>query len=139
MLVRDVMSKTVEAIAADAKLPEAAQMMKKLDIGFLPVIDGTDIAGVVTDRDIAIRGVLPDRDCNEISVREVMTEGSATISPEALLDEAAAKMKEKQLRRLLVVGNDGACMGVISLGDVATGTEDHEMAGVALEKVSENS
>lgn len=139
MLVRDIMSTTVEAIDADAKLPEAAQIMRKSDIGFLPVIDGTEIAGVVTDRDIAIRGVLPGRDCNEISVREVMTSESERISSEALVEEAAAKMKDQQLRRLMVVGNDGACMGVISLGDLATGSEDHEMAGVALEKVSESS
>jgi len=137
MLVRDIMTDTIKAIGADAKLPEAAQAMRNLDVGFLPVIGDAELVGVVTDRDVTIKGVVPGRDCNEISVSEVMTADVQTIPHDSLVDEAAAKMKEQQLRRLLVVDNDGACIGVVSLGDVATSSEDHEMTGVALEKVSE--
>lgn len=135
MLVKDIMTHSIKAITANAKLPEAAESMRNLDVGFLPVIGGTELVGVVTDRDIAIRGVLPGRDCNEIPVSEVMTQGLETIPHDSLIDEAAAKMKEKQLRRLLVVDNDGTCIGVLSLGDLATNSDDYQMTGVALEKV----
>lgn len=137
MLVKDIMTDQVKAIEADAALPAAAQVMRDRDIGFVPVIRGTGLVGVVTDRDIAIRGVLPGRNCDDVTVGEVMSGRLETIPHDSLVDEAAAKMKEKQLRRLIVVDNDGACIGIISLGDLATGSEDHEMTGVALEKVCE--
>lgn len=137
MKLREVMSSNVEAISADAPLQEAANMMARLDIGFLPVLDGDRLVGAVTDRDLVVRAIAKGLDASATPVRAAMTEGIETLSPDEDVEKAAELMENRQIRRLVLKDDSGAYLGVVSLGDLAQRTGDHELSGEALEKVSE--
>lgn len=137
MRLREIMSKNVEAVSADATLAEAANIMARLDIGFLPVLDGDQIVGTVTDRDMVVRAVAKTLDSGSTRVREVMTEGVETVLPDDDVTKAAELMEKKQIRRLVLRDEKGAYLGVVSLGDLAQRAKDRELSGEALEKVTE--
>lgn len=111
--------------------------MANLDVGFLPVIDATEAVGIITDRDIVVRGVVPGRDPAKTTVGEIMTVGVEIMSEHATVEDAAHLMEEKQIRRVLVQSDDGRLVGVVSLGDIAVHSGNKELSGEALEKISE--
>jgi CBS domain-containing protein len=138
MKLKEIMSHNVEAVSTESTLMAAANTMARLDIGFVPVLDGGQVVGVVTDRDIIVRAVAEGRDPNTTSVGDVMTKGLETLSPEEEVEQAAKIMKDKQIRRIVVQGDDGAYLGVVSLGDLAGRGHESELAGKTLEKVCED-
>jgi CBS domain-containing protein len=121
-----------------APIQQAAEIMKKLDIGFLPVALANKLAGAVTDRDIVVRGVASGVDLQATPVQEIMTPNPAAVFEDATVEEVATQMREKQIRRVLVQNAEGQVVGVVSLGDLATEVEGDELAGQTLEKVSED-
>jgi hypothetical protein len=137
------MSKTVEhlmsshevTIACNETLLHAAQLMKQHDVGFLPVMDGEQIIGVITDRDLVIRAIAEQKDMLE-EVQKVCTEKIVHIEPEAMLDEAAEKMSRNQVRRL-VVSKNGKLHGIITLADLAREKQSDHAAGHALSGISQ--
>lgn len=137
MRVSDVMSRDVEVVAPDATLTEAAQKMKALDVGPLPVCDGTRPQGMVTDRDIAIRAVAEGRDPNTTPVSEVMSEGVVSCYVDDDVREAVKLMEKEQIRRLAVLDRAKNLVGVVSLGDLATQGANRKLAGEALKSISE--
>ena len=137
MLVRDIMTKTVETIEPRESLQAAADKMDRFDTGFLPVVEGEMPVGVVTDRDIVIRGVAMALDPKSTSVQEVMTMNMQSLAEDADVNEAVRLMEEKQIRRLVVRDKNERITGVVSLGDVALETGNRGKSGEALEKVSE--
>lgn len=137
MLVRDIMTKTVETIEPRESLQAAADKMDRFDTGFLPVVEGEMPVGVVTDRDIVIRGVAMALDPKRTSVQEVMTMNMQSLAEDADVNEAVRLMEEKQIRRLVVRDKNDRITGVVSLGDVALETGNRGKSGEALEKVSE--
>ena len=122
----------VFAQAADSLQAVAAQM-ESGNFGSMPVIDGGRLAGVVTDRDIAVRGVAKGCGPDE-PVRAVMTADPVCVGPDCDVQEAARLMQEKQLRRLYVTDGE-ALVGVVSLGDVALEAGDR-LSGETLEEIS---
>jgi CBS domain-containing protein len=136
MQLKDIMSIQVEAISEDAPLSEAARRMAQEDIGFLPVIGGTGVVGVVTDRDIVVRCVADGRDPSETPVKSAMTADVAILPDDAGAAEAAELMERKQIRRIIIQDDQGRYVGVVSLGDLARAT-DHDLSGEVLERVSE--
>jgi CBS domain-containing protein len=137
MQVSEVMTRGVECIAPDSTLQEAAQKMKSLDVGPMPVCDHDRLAGMLTDRDIAVRAVAEGRDPKSTRVRDVMTPEVLYVFEDQDVREAARLMQEKQVRRLLVLNRDRRLTGIVSLGDVAVQTGDQNLAGQTLERVSE--
>ncbi len=137
MKVKDVMTKGAECIGPDASIQEAAQRMKSLDIGPLPVCENDRIVGFITDRDIAIRGVAEGCDTKSTMVRDLMTPGVVACFEDQDVSEAAEKMREKQIRRLVVLNENKRLVGIVSLGDLAVDTRDEHLAGETLERVSE--
>ncbi len=137
MKVKDVMTRGVECVAPDATLQDAARKMKDLDVGPLPVCDNDRLAGVVTDRDIAVRAVADGRDPKTTRVRDVMSSGVTWCFEDDDVKDAARLMREKQLRRLVVLDRDKRLAGIVSLGDLAVETGDRRLAGKTLEKVSQ--
>jgi CBS domain-containing protein len=137
MQLKEIMTKTVETIDPRESLQAAADKMDKHDTGFLPVVEDDMPMGVVTDRDIVIRGVAMALDPKNTQVREVMTMNMESLPENADVDEAVRLMEEKQIRRLVVRGKDDRITGVVSLGDVALETGNQRQSGEALEKVSE--
>ena len=136
MKVKEIMSTNVESISADSNLVEAANIMARLDIGFLPVIDA-DVAGVITDRDIVVRAVAEGRDPGKTKVGDILTSSVETLSEDQDIKDAAKLMQDKQIRRILVKGDNDAYVGVVSLGDLAVEGHDAKLSGKSLEKISQ--
>ena len=134
MRVSDVMSTDVETVRPDQMVREAARFMLQADAGSIPVTEGNRLVGMITDRDIAVRGVALGYG-PETPVSELMTSGIVSAHADELIEEAARKMGEAQVRRLPVIDHDQRLVGIVSLGDLARET-DEETASQALEGVS---
>lgn len=128
MQAKDIMTKDPACCAPEATLQEAAKIMAERDCGEIPVLDerGSPI-GVVTDRDIALRGVAQGK-AADVPVREVMSSPVVTADPETGLEECCHSMEENQIRRLPVVDQSGKCCGMLSQADIARSASEHETA-----------
>jgi CBS domain-containing protein len=135
MKIKDVMTKSADWISPDTTLAQAAQQMKKEDIGFLPVGENDKLIGSVTDRDIAIRAVAEGKDPNATKVREVMTAKMYYCFDDQSVDEICDNMAEIKVRRLPVVNRDKRLVGVVSLGDLSQAKE--KSSGEALKTITQ--
>ena len=135
MKVRDVMTRNVETVRPDQPVQEAASFMLSADAGSIPVTEGERLIGMITDRDIAVRGIAkgygPDT-----PVRDLMTNDIVSVRIDEDCEEVANKMSEAQVRRLPVVDEQERLCGIVSLGDLSRETDD-QTAGQALEGVSQ--
>jgi CBS domain-containing protein len=137
MKVSEIMTPNVEVITPDASLRDAAQRMKALDVGMLPVCDGERLLGAVTDRDIVVRAAAEGKDVSQTRVSDIMTRQVHYVFEDQDADEAAQVMEDQQVRRVPVLDRNKRLVGIVSLGDVAVRTGDDAMSGDALEAVSE--
>jgi CBS domain-containing protein len=135
MKVSQIMTARARCIAADNTLVEAAGLMRQLDVGALPVCDLDRLIGMVTDRDIVLRGVADGRDANSATVSEVMSQGAFHIYADQSVEEAAELMEDKQVRRLPVLDRQKRLVGIVSLGDLAVCSQP-AFSGIALKEVS---
>ena len=138
MQIKDVMTKGVEIVRPDETLQDAARKMKSIDVGPLPVCDGDQIVGMITDRDIIIRATAEGRDPKTTPVKEAMTPNVVCVYEDQDIDEAATLMKERQIRRLAVLDRNKNLVGILSLGDLAEET-GAKTSGRVLESVSKPS
>ncbi|WP_265530184.1 CBS domain-containing protein [Sphingomicrobium marinum] len=129
MQIDQIMTKDIKTVSPKASVKEAASFMLSEDTGFVPVCDGEKLVGTITDRDIAVRGVAEGKDGN-CCVEELMSSSPECCSVNDTIEQAAQKMKECQVRRLPVIGENQELVGVVSLGDIAreSGTNADEMA-----------
>ncbi|MEO7335558.1 MAG: CBS domain-containing protein [Caldimonas sp.] len=123
--VKEIMTRSVEMIQRDDTLQHAAERMRTLDIGALPVGDGKALAGMVTDRDIVIRGVAAGMIPQEALVSDVMTEDLRCCMEDDTVEQALAEMGEQQVRRLPVLNASREIVGIVALGDLATRQGGH--------------
>ncbi|MED3570871.1 CBS domain-containing protein [Cytobacillus praedii] len=135
MQVRDVMSTSVQSCSNQDNLSTVASKMQALNIGSMPVVENNQVVGMVTDRDMVVRG-LTNGAPND-SIQSVMSNNVITVSSSASLEEAAQLMSQHQVRRLPVVDN-GNLVGMVSLGDLATREQADQKAGQALTQISKN-
>ena len=135
MKVSEVMTRNVQTVRPDQPVQEAAGFMLSADAGSIPVTEGDRLIGMITDRDIAVRGIAkgygPDT-----PVRELMTNDLVVLRVDDNVEDAAAKMSSSQVRRLPVIDQDEMLCGIVSLGDLSRQT-DGDSASVALEGVSQ--
>jgi len=136
MQIKQVMTKGVEVVRPDDTLQDAARKMKSIDVGPLPVCDGERLIGMITDRDIIVRATAEGRDPKTTSVKEAMTPEVVCCYEDEDIEEAAALMKEHQIRRLVVLDRNKKLVGILSLGDIAADS-DEGLSGEVLERVSE--
>jgi len=136
MKLKDILTKNPRVIGPDAMICEAARIMKKCDIGMLPVCDGERLVGAITDRDLAIRAVADGCDPLSTKVRDVMTSGICYCFEDQDLAEAGRLMEERQIRRLPVINRDKRLVGIVSLGDFAVRSQDEHLTEEILECVS---
>jgi CBS domain-containing protein len=120
--VEEIMTRDPRTVNASDPVTEAARAMRDSDIGDVVVVDGGEVSGIVTDRDIVVRGVAEGRDPDSTNVSDVCTSGIETIEPGASVDDALRLMREHDIRRLPVV-DGGNPVGIISLGDLAVERE----------------
>lgn len=135
--VKDAMTPGVHSISSRASLREAADTMRSFDVGVLPVIDGQTIVGMLTDRDISLRAVADELDPKTTTVGNIMTPGVVSCPEDADIRRAVEIMKERKIRRLLVLGADGNAAGVVSAGDLAVRVHERNVAGEIMANVCE--
>jgi len=123
--VSEIMSTDVQMIGPEESLQRAAQLMDQLNVGALPVCSGRQLLGMVTDRDITVRGTAaglgPDSGC----VSDVMSGDLQWCTEDQDTEEVMRVMSQAQVRRLPVINVDRALVGIVSIGDLATRTPNH--------------
>ena len=131
--VRSVMTRSPVCAQAQERVDVVAAAMKANDTGFIPVLDGGRLVGVVTDRDLALRVLAERGDPGAVAVGEVCTPDPAWVAPEMPVTEAVMLMERRRIRRLVVMAGHEV-VGVVSLGDLAE--TDHRAADHALVEIS---
>jgi CBS domain-containing protein len=134
MKVNEVMTRDVRVANPDETIQQAAQVMARLDVGVLPVGENDQLVGMITDRDIAIRGVAEGKG-PDTKVRDIMTAEVKYCFDDQGIDEVARNMGNIQVRRLPVINRHKRLVGILSLGDVAV-TSKEGTAGKALKGIS---
>jgi len=134
-IIRDVMTSNPCTIDADKDIAYAAKMLKDENVGIAPIVDGDQLIGVLTDRDIAIKVVAEGKDPKATTVREIASTSVVTVDPQQNLDEALRLMAQYQVRRLPVVEEDGKIVGILAQADVALQGDDTK-TGEVVEKIS---
>ena len=137
MKLKEVMTPGVEVIAPEATLQQAAAKMRRLNIGPLPVCDGDQLVGMLTDRDITVRAVAEGCDPTSTTVREAMTPDIAYCFDDQAIEDAIQTMERYQIRRLPILDRDKRLVGMVSLGDLAVSSGDQQQVGETLKQVSE--
>jgi CBS domain-containing protein len=137
MQLKEVMTREVEVISPEASIEEAARKMDQLNVGPLPVCDGSHLIGMLTDRDITVRATAAGKNPRTAHVRDAMTTDVLYCFDDQDVSEAARMMQAQQVRRLPVLDRSKRLVGIVSLGDLATDPDDDRLSGEVLEQVSE--
>jgi CBS domain-containing protein len=119
MLISDVMTRDVDVISPGTTLSEAARKMRDRDVGSLPVAENDRLVGMVTDRDIVVKGIAADRDAGRTTASEVMSPKMLYCFDDQSLEDVLANMGDVQVRRLPVVDREKKLVGIVSIGDLA--------------------
>jgi CBS domain-containing protein len=135
--VSEVMTRDVEVIAPQETLQRAAQLMDELNVGALPVCEGSRLLGMITDRDITVRAVAAGNVPAETRVSDVMSEGVRWVREDDSTDAVTKSMSGMQVRRVPVLNSRDELVGIVSLGDLSTQGIDE--ADTALREISQPS
>jgi CBS domain-containing protein len=135
MKVRALMTTEPVTVAPGATLGEVATLMKQEDCGAIPVVEGGRLVGIVTDRDIVIRGVAAGTDPKTQRVSTVMSADPVTVGPDDDVSDAEQIMADRQIRRLPVV-EGGRLVGIIVTAQIAR-AEDKRKVGETIKEISE--
>lgn len=119
MRVAEVMSRGIELVAPTASVQDAAVRMAEDDVGAVLVGTSEQVAGILTDRDIILRLVVEGRSPAAVQVQEIMSAPIVSCQAADTLETAFQAMAERQIRRLVVIDEDGAMIGIVTLGDLA--------------------
>ena len=123
------MTKNPLSLPETASLAQAARAMRDSHIGVVLVNDSSDkLAGLVTDRDIVVRAIADGQDPNHIPLSRILSKAEHKLSPDATIDSAIKMMSQANIRRIPVV-EDGRCVGIISLGDLAVARDPNSALG----------
>jgi CBS domain-containing protein len=140
MKIHDIMTRDPSCVTPNATIREAALVMKREDVGIVPVVDGNDsrtLVGVITDRDIAIRCVADGRDA-DVRVRDCMSADKlATCRENDDVDRAMDTMRTEQVRRIPIVDERGSLVGIIAQADIVRKARDDAKAQQTVEDISE--
>lgn len=136
MNVNELMTKDPACCTPDANLQEAARLMKEHDCGCIPVIEDRNSkkpVGVITDRDICCRTVAEGKNPLDLTVQEVMTSNVETVTEDTSVEECCTLMEDKQIRRVVVVDDNGGCCGIVAQADIALRASENKTAEVVQE------
>lgn len=135
--VRDVMTAHPECVSEKDSIRDVARIMKDQDTGVVPVVDGKKIIGLITDRDIVVRGLAEGKNLENVRVNELMTKSVRSVREDASLNEALEMMSNAEIRRVAVVNGNDELVGIVSLGDIASQGNQDGKVGKAVEQISE--
>jgi len=133
--IRGVMTADPRSLESGSNAIEAARLMRDVDVGIIPVVEGDKLIGTVTDRDIVIRVVAEGKDPATTTLGEIASRELVTLDPAQDLDEALRLMAHHQVRRLPVVEEDGKLVGIVAQKDVAQHAS-YEQTGDVVEDIS---
>ena len=136
MKINDIMTTNVNTCQAVDNIFEAAVKMKEEEVGLIPVLEGDQLIGVITDRDIVVRCIAEKRP-GSTKITDVISTDLVTGTPDMSVEEAEELMSSRQVRRLPIVEN-GKLLGIVALGDLAVHRQTKDEAGAALGSISEN-
>lgn len=136
MKLKDITTDVVQTLAPATTLADAATAMRDGDLGWMPVKEGDKVIGIVTDRDIVVRGLATGMQPKTSTVRDVMSKEVLSCNADDSVDDAAELMQREQVRRLVVLDDNGRLAGVVSLADLARKGDDDQSAEV-LEQVTQ--
>jgi|SRR4051812_954993 len=139
MLVKEIMTHNVAVVSPGDTLEQAARKMEELDVGPMPVCEGNRVVGMLTDRDITVRATAAGCDPKTTLVSDAMSQDIVSCYEDQDVQDAARLMKEKQVRRLLVLSRTNQLVGIVSLGDLATEAGPGAQSGEVLKEVSQPS
>jgi CBS domain-containing protein len=131
------MTPNPECVSEKSSLRDVARIMKDQDTGVVPVVDGKRIVGLITDRDIVVRGLAEGKDLGTASVTELMTRSVRSVREDASVDEVLSMMGSAEIRRVPVVNGNDELVGIVSLGDIASQGNKDGKVGKAVENISE--
>jgi len=137
--VSDLMTNDVAVCEPGTEVYYVARMMEDRDCGAIPVVESTDSMkpiGIVTDRDIVVRGVAKNQNALRLTAGDVMSVDVLCVFPDMSIDECVQKMEQREVRRAVVVDHTGRCCGIIALADIARGTNERE-AGEMVQQISQ--
>ena len=133
MKAKEIMSRPVQTCTPDAPLLGVAKLMSEHDCGSIPIVERNGVKhviGMVTDRDIVTRALAENTNPLELTAKDCMTLGVATVFEDSDIEDVCNIMEAIQVRRIPVIDADGDCVGIISQGDVAHYVRDHRIANV---------
>jgi len=136
MKVRDVMTSSVDWVTPDTSVVKVAQLMKKDDVGSIPICKENRLIGMITDRDIVLKVVAAGGNTNNISAKDIMNTDIISVSADQDVHEAANLMSKYQIRRLPVL-ETGKLVGILAIGDLAIEKIHINEAGDALSDISQ--
>ena len=136
MRISEIMTKDVVAVPVDATLVEAAELMRDHDIGFLPVIASDVLVGVITDRDLVVRGMCENRNPALTLVRSIMSTKPVWCYEEDVLTDAADILANNHLHRLIVVDSDRKLSGLLSIDDLAAHMSSNRLLSSLVRQIS---
>ena len=134
--VQVAMHKGVEWAGPDTPVIELAKLMRKHDIGAIPIGENDQLIGMVTDRDIVVRALADGKDIQNVKITQVMTKQVRTVNEDASVREVIDVMSRAQVRRVPVVNRNNELVGIVSMKDLATDTKDDSKVGQAVEEIS---
>jgi CBS domain-containing protein len=137
MEVTRAMSRNVNTLPPSANIREVAEEMRNHNVGCIPICEYGYPLGMITDRDIAVRAIPAGQSLDRLPVREFMTTSVATINQHKDLIHAAEIMRQRQIRRLIVVDDDGKLTGLLTLDDLASCCDDPLLVASTLKATSE--
>lgn len=135
--VRDVMTANPATVSEKDTIRDAAKIMAREDTGVVPVVDGKKVIGMITDRDIVVRLIAEGKDPGNAKVTEAMSKGVKSVREDAPVSEVLSLMSSAQIRRVPVVNGNQELVGIVSIGDIATETNQDGKVGQAVENISE--
>lgn len=136
MLVKEIMTENPACCTADTSLQEVAKMMVDNDCGCIPVVEDTahnKPIGTITDRDICCRSVAEGKNPLEMSASDVMTKNVITVTPDTSVEDCCNTMEDNQIRRVVVIDDNGSCCGMVAQADIANNASDNKTAEVVQE------
>ena len=134
----EVMTRELACCQTTDSLVRVAQLMKSEDVGAVPVIDSAakKLVGMVTDRDIVVKGLAAGRSPQDATVREVMTTDVVTCREDEDVSAAVSRMADRKVRRIPVVDRNGMLQGIIAQADIATRVHRDKTTGELVEAIS---
>jgi CBS domain-containing protein len=133
----DVMTPNPATVSENDSIRDAARIMAREDSGVVPVVDGRKVIGMVTDRDIVVRCVAEGKDPANARVDECMTKSVRAVKEDTPVTEVLTLMSKAQIRRVPVVNASDELVGIVSLGDISTATNQDDRVGKTIEQISE--